>query len=535
MARVLGRYEVGPTLGTGLQGKVKLGTDVETGAKVALKLLDAAKIAARPKERTNLEREIAAMEKLSHDNVLCLREVVWDMAYPKKDGTKKRDVIMIVLDLAEGGELFDFMMYTGCFPESIARAYFQQLVAGMEHCHSNGVTHRDLKPENLLLDASFTLKIADFGLSALLENEDGTPTLLRTECGTRGYMAPEVLAGAPYRGAPADIWSAGVILFITLAGFPPFQIAQSTDWWFQRIRNRQYGLFWEAHLRSAVFSEGAMALLNKIFVADPGSRATLEDIKADPWFAAETVPTATLGAELARRKEEVERQKRLAKAEEDRKKEQERRRKAAAAAAAGGGAVFDPFARDVHRSLGGDDGGEGEGAAAAAGAGAESKAAEEEAAFTGKPAPELPTAHDKVARYTCFYTKQNPAAIQSRLSQAFSAMCAGYKADEDSYKTKATVTTPSGSVQLTAKVFQVPASEAAGAGTGYRLVDITRRQGDLLKFQEVYKVLCQNLADVIAPPPGEEAEGTGAAEGAAGGSGAAAAAAAGGGDADDMI
>lgn len=436
MARVLGRYEVGPTLGTGLQGKVKLGTDIETGAKVALKLLDAAKIAARPKERTNLEREIAAMEKLSHDNVLCLREVVWDMAYPKKDGTKKRDVIMIVLDLAEGGELFDFMMYTGCFPESIARAYFQQLVAGMEHCHANGVTHRDLKPENLLLDASFTLKIADFGLSALLENEDGTPTLLRTECGTRGYMAPEVLAGAPYRGAPADIWSAGVILFITLAGFPPFQIAQSTDWWFQRIRNRQYSLFWEAHLRSAVFSEGAMALLNKIFVADPGSRATLEDIKADPWFAAETVPAATIGAELARRKEEVEHQKRLAKAEEDRKKEQERRRKAAMAAEGGHGAVFDPFARDVHRSLGGDEAADGE-TSAAAGAGAESKS-EEEAAFTGKPAPELPAAHDKVARYTCFYTKANPAAIQSRLSQAFSAMCAGYKADEDSYKTKAT-------------------------------------------------------------------------------------------------
>ena len=128
----------------------------------------------------------------------------------------------------------------------------------MRHCHEKGICHRDLKPENLLLSGDFELKIADFGLSALGENEDGTPLLLRTECGTRGYMAPEVLAGRPYDGHKADVWSAGVILFITLAGFPPFQMAASSDWWFQRIQNKQYPLFWEAHLRSATFSKEAM-------------------------------------------------------------------------------------------------------------------------------------------------------------------------------------------------------------------------------------------------------------------------------------
>ena len=73
----------------------------------------------------------------------------------------------------------------------------------MRHCHEKGICHRDLKPENLLLSGDFELKIADFGLSALGENEDGTPLLLRTECGTRGYMAPEVLAGRPYDGHKA--------------------------------------------------------------------------------------------------------------------------------------------------------------------------------------------------------------------------------------------------------------------------------------------------------------------------------------------
>lgn len=70
-----------------------------------------------------------------------------------------------------------------------------------------------------------------------------------TECGTRSYMAPEVLAKAPYDGALADLWSAGVVLFIMLAGNPPFQTAVSTDWWFKAVSTGRYDRFWAAHLR----------------------------------------------------------------------------------------------------------------------------------------------------------------------------------------------------------------------------------------------------------------------------------------------
>jgi serine/threonine protein kinase len=89
---------------------------------------------------------------------------------------------MIVMELARGGEFFDFMMYTGAFPESIGRAYFRQLVEGVAYCHSVGVFHRDLKPENLLLDHTFNLKIADFGLSAINADAEGVVSLLKTEC-----------------------------------------------------------------------------------------------------------------------------------------------------------------------------------------------------------------------------------------------------------------------------------------------------------------------------------------------------------------
>lgn len=217
-----------------------------------------------------------------------------------------------------------YFRYTGSFPEGIARAYFQQLMAGLKHCHGHKVAHRDLKPENLLLTSAFGLKVADFGLSALSEDGEGKPVLLRTQCGTRGYMAPEVLARRPYDGYAADVWSCGVILFIMLAGFPPFQLASSSDWWFQRIRNKQYKLFWEAHLRVATISAGAQSkaiivsvlvclwccclvsltlhcsprlaltcltteLLTKIFNADPKSRATMEEIEADEWYNASAI------------------------------------------------------------------------------------------------------------------------------------------------------------------------------------------------------------------------------------------------------
>lgn len=70
-----------------------------------------------------------------------------------------------------------------------------------------------------------------------------------TECGTRSYMAPEVLAKQPYDGAQADLWSAGVVLFIMLAGNPPFQMAVSTDWWFRAVSSGRHDRFWAAHLR----------------------------------------------------------------------------------------------------------------------------------------------------------------------------------------------------------------------------------------------------------------------------------------------
>ena len=212
------------TLGTGATGKVKLGIDTVTNTHVALKVMR--KKASSKRQGEQVRREIEAMTQLRHPSVLELKHYEMDCKYPKHDGTFVASVLLVI-ELAGGGELFDFMMYTGAFSEPIASCYARQLLEALAECHEKGIYHRDLKPENLLLDDNFLLKVADFGYSAIQSlNESGfSDTLLQTECGTRSYMAPEILGHRPYKGSEADAWSAGVVIFIMITGNPPFQVS----------------------------------------------------------------------------------------------------------------------------------------------------------------------------------------------------------------------------------------------------------------------------------------------------------------------
>jgi serine/threonine protein kinase len=366
-------------------------------------------------------------------------------------------------------------MYTGCFHESIARTYFKQLVSGLQVCHQKGVYHRDIKPENLLLDGDFMLKIADFGLSALHEDGDGGISMLHTECGTRGYMAPEILAHRAYDGAKADVWSAGVVLFIMLSGFPPFQIAASSDWWFRAVLKNQYEAFWNAHLRSAQFSPGAMRLLSRVFCADPNSRITIEQIKEDPWFDESSISMEALAGDLQRRQMQVESEKRKEKEAERRKREAEKD----ARAAEHGAQEFDPFQQNVFRAIG------------IPGA--------EEAAKAAAEAPRPPAiseAHvtQAVATYTTFYTNgEHPSDVYGRLGQALSMLLVNYKGNEQTYKIKASAQTPQGKVDLVVQIFEVDGQ--------LHVVHVRRRNGNMLKFQDIFRKLEASLADIIVPGP----------------------------------
>jgi len=141
------------------------------------------------------------------------------------------------------------------------------------------VCHRDLKPENLLLDEHENLKISDFGLSSLYEQavgETDRAVLLHTTCGTPNYVAPEVLADQGYDGAQADTWSIGVILFVFLAGFLPFDEATMSAL-FRKIQKAEYTF-------PSWFQDDAKDLISKILIVDPRVRWTIPQIRQHPWW-----------------------------------------------------------------------------------------------------------------------------------------------------------------------------------------------------------------------------------------------------------
>jgi 5'-AMP-activated protein kinase, catalytic alpha subunit len=177
----------------------------------------------------------------------------------------------------------------GKLSEEVARKYFHQLIGAVDYCHSRGVYHRDLKPENLLLDENETLKVSDFGLSALSESkrQDG---LLHTACGTPAYVAPEVLSRKGYSGAKADVWSCGVILFVLAAGYLPFHDRNLIQM-YKKIARAEYTC-------PRYFSSELKELLYEILDPDPNTRMSMSRLKRSAWYkkpAAITAPKAETG------------------------------------------------------------------------------------------------------------------------------------------------------------------------------------------------------------------------------------------------
>lgn len=164
------------------------------------------------------------------------------------------------MEYLAGGELFDYIVQHGRLEENDARRFFQQLSAGVEHCHMHMVVHRDLKPENILLDADLSIKIADFGLSNRMK--DGN--FLRTSCGSPNYAAPEVISGSLYAGPEVDLWSCGVILYALLCGSLPFD-DENIPSLFKKIKGGIYTL--PGHL-----SDEARDLISRMLVVNPLKR-----------------------------------------------------------------------------------------------------------------------------------------------------------------------------------------------------------------------------------------------------------------------
>ena len=282
MVRV-GKYDVGPALGEGTFGSVFEAYDPVLREAVAIKALDKRRVRQQAMD-AQIMTEIAAMRQAKQALVVSLLEV---LASPTH--------IYIVLELVPGGTLFRRVVESkdGRLDEATARRYFGQLVTGVAYCHECGVCHRDLKPENVLLDAQDRIKISDFGLAALC----GADAALHTSGGTPHYAAPEVLMDGGYNGHAADVWSCGVLLYVLLAGYVPFQ-AQSTAALLAQARA-------SAISYPSWTSAAAANLISCILEPRPLKRLTLSKVAQHLWMAATQSDGPMVASRLGEERGEV--------------------------------------------------------------------------------------------------------------------------------------------------------------------------------------------------------------------------------------
>lgn len=255
----IGVYKMDKTIGQGTYGKVKLGINVFTDEKVAIKIIEKSQIQS-PKQVARLQREIRFLKLLHHPHIVKVIEVI-----------ETNDFIYIVMEYAIGGELFDYIVANKRVKEKEARSFYRMVLSAVDYCHKNAVIHRDLKPENLLLDVNKSIKIIDFGFG----NNFTFDRLLDTFCGSPFYAAPEMILGKKYEGPEVDMWSLGVILFALLCGHLPFDDDNMKEL-YKKIASGSY-------ICPDYLMPNARHLISRLITVDPKKRATLEEVLHHPW------------------------------------------------------------------------------------------------------------------------------------------------------------------------------------------------------------------------------------------------------------
>lgn len=267
----VGPFVLGKTLGEGTTGKVKVAFHKETGFKVAVKIIRKDLLMSKPAVRVKVQREVVVMKLLNHHNVMKLYDVY---------ETSKN--LFLIMELVEGGELFDYIVKRRTISRSETRRIFREIIAGVDYMHEHGVAHRDLKPENIMLDHQKHVKIVDMGMSAVMRDGE----LLATSCGSPHYASPQVVSGEKYDGREADIWSCGVILFALMTSNLPFD-DDNIRVLLQKVRRGVFKM-------PSFLADDVRDLISRMIVVDPHKRITMAGIKAHPWFTGANSPEGPL-------------------------------------------------------------------------------------------------------------------------------------------------------------------------------------------------------------------------------------------------
>ncbi|XP_050085644.1 uncharacterized protein LOC126571304 isoform X3 [Anopheles aquasalis] len=252
------RFDIIKKLGQGTYGKVQLGINKETGQEVAIKTIKKSKIETEA-DLIRIRREVQIMSSVQHPNIIHIYEVF-----------ENREKMVLVMEFAAGGELYDYLSERKVLAEEEARRIFRQVSTAIYYCHKHKICHRDLKLENILLDENGNAKIADFGLSNVFDEQ----RLLATFCGSPLYASPEIVKGTPYQGPEVDCWSLGVLLYTLVYGAMPFDGAN-----FKRlVKQISAGDYFEPKKPSR-----ASPLIREMLTVCPRQRASIEQICNHWW------------------------------------------------------------------------------------------------------------------------------------------------------------------------------------------------------------------------------------------------------------
>lgn len=290
------------SLGSGISGPVRLCIHKETRKEYALKIL-----LDRPKAR----KEVTLHWLCSGSDHIVRAVDVYanEVILPGESAGKKR--LLLVMELMEGGELFEYITKKQHFTEKEASTILKQIALAVNFCHHRNIAHRDLKPENLLLhqkasDAEHVvIKLADFGFAKVDNGDLTTPQF------TPYYVAPQVLEaqkrqkdirmgqrspGSPYfYDKSCDMWSVGVILYIMLCGYPPFYSEIPHQPITHRMRKRiMAGEFTFPDNEWKGISQNAKDLIQKLLCVDASQRITVMELLSHPWIMSNNVPPVDL-------------------------------------------------------------------------------------------------------------------------------------------------------------------------------------------------------------------------------------------------
>ncbi|KAG9402871.1 hypothetical protein AC1031_006414 [Aphanomyces cochlioides] len=269
-------------LGKGASATVYVATHRRTRKRVAVKCFTKANM--RESEVQELFEEVGILKQMKHQHVLELFDFFHEPTH-----------YYIVTDLLEGGELFERIVEKEFYSEKEARDLIKILLEAIQYMHNLNIVHRDLKPENILLRSmsdDTSIKICDFGFAKY-----DVDRKLKEKCGSPSYVAPEILTDE-YYGREVDIWSAGVITYILLCGYPPFQGATDAE----LLKHVQSGKFeFDAPYWDDV-SDLAKSFVASMLVLDPLQRPSADELLQHQWITGNvsSAPLKTVVQELKR-------------------------------------------------------------------------------------------------------------------------------------------------------------------------------------------------------------------------------------------